>query len=242
MCADKIPSGPVTVFHIEDDPFCSDVIARLLSKWPEILYLGSAASGREGLAQCRKMRPQIVLLDLGLPDGDGLRLAHELRWIDHPPRLLVFSARHDEATLARLRPSGVAGLIWKAPDVAHALRRAFAALAAGREFFPPDVLAALRQFTSSPNAFFKILSNRELNLIPLLGEGLSDAQIAEKIGVGEATVHSHRQSILRKLSLHRTPDLMRWALEKDFVSRGEPIARENLHGESLSSRDIQLNC
>jgi len=85
----------------------------------------------------------------------------------------------------------------------------------------------MRATRTDPTAFFKILSGRELSMLPLLCQGLTDQQIGEQNSLCPATVKSHRQHIMAKLDLHRTADLIRWAAEKGFVdcSRTGPARR-----------------
>jgi DNA-binding NarL/FixJ family response regulator len=181
----------------------------------------------EGLALCREKRPAVVLVDLGLPDGDGFQLAAQLKALVPAPRILLLSSRADDVTLFRAWSGPVEGLIWKSNRSIEHLQAALGALAAGRRFFPADVLAAVNRFRSSPNAFFKILSPREQSLIQSLVRGDSDENIAEANGISRHTVHSHRKSVMAKLGLHSLRDLIHWGAERGFGGRLGALASAN---------------
>jgi DNA-binding NarL/FixJ family response regulator len=216
--------GPArsTVFHIDDDPLLAGAVGRILSSLPNVAYLGFTTSGRDGVALCRDKQPAIVLLDLWLPDGDGLDLIDELAALRKPPQILVLTGRADDATLYRTWIGAVAGLIWKTSRCAERLKSAFGALANGRRYFPPEVLESIQRFRSSPEAYYKILSLREQSLLSALGHGDSDAQIATATGLAWETVHSHRKHIMGKLNLHHGHELVRWAMDKGFASPMRP--------------------
>jgi DNA-binding NarL/FixJ family response regulator len=116
-------------------------------------------------------------------------------------------------------------MLWKTAEVRGLLRAGLAEVLAGHRFFPAGVRDALRAVRSDPDAFFKILSERELAMLPLLCLGSPDTQIAQQTGLSPATVKSHRQHIMSKLDLHRAADLVRWAAEKGFIDLGPAPAR-----------------
>jgi DNA-binding NarL/FixJ family response regulator len=96
----------------------------------------------------------------------------------------------------------------------------------GERYFPPAVLEAVRKFTSSPDAFFKILSNAEQAVIRQMADGWADEQIAATTGLSANTIHSHRSSIMRKLDIHSFRDLARWAADKGFAMQRPPMVPE----------------
>jgi two-component system response regulator NreC len=207
-----------TLFHIEDDPIWVDVVAKILREDAGLTYLGSAATAIEGLEAICSQTPDIVLLDLILPDADGFDVIGYLQRLEVAPRILFLTVRRDEATLFRLREPCVMGMIWKNTFIRDRLPLAISQVIAGRRFFSADLRDAMNSMHSNPNSFYKILSNRELELLPLLGRGHSDAEIAGLAGIKPLTVKSHRDHILSKLGLHKTRDLMRWCAEKGFTS------------------------
>jgi DNA-binding NarL/FixJ family response regulator len=208
--------GATTLVHIEDDPVWTEIVTRRIGLWPEVTHLGFATDGSAGLELCCKAHPDLALLNLGLPDMDGFEVARRLERLRHPPAILVLTCHCDEATLYRIGRMAIAGLIWKAHGFENHLRAALGIIQSGERYFPAEVLAALRKFRASPTAFFKMLTDQQIDLLPRFGRGDSNARIATATGLTEATIKWHRGNILAALDLHSTPELMCWAREHGF--------------------------
>ncbi len=207
---------PVRILHIEDDPLAADTVQRLVQKWPEYEYVANVTTGAEGLKLCRSAHADVVLLDLNLPDIDGLEVLDLLRAEKPGVRVLLLTVRSDPAFLYRVMLGHAAGVVCKTARLHVELRRALDVCCDGRSYLPADVAVALNRFRRDPNAFFKFLSNREISLLPHFGRGESDGDIGAAVGLSPATVHSHRQSVTRKLDVHTSAELMRWCAENGF--------------------------
>lgn len=212
-----MPTNRLLILHVEDDPLWRSLIAQLLQAVPGVRQCVQCATGADGLKSAQSHQPDIVLLDLRLPDADGFVVAAELgRSQLHLP-IILLSARLDEAALVNATQPHIAGLIWKSTEVDSQLPRAIEEVTAGRKYYPPLVRESLRRLRTDPRAFFKILSDREIELLPLFGLGLTDQEIADRSGPSPLTIKSHRQHIMAKLGLHRTPELIYWAIKRGFV-------------------------
>lgn len=232
-CNVRNPS--LSILHIEDDPLWGEAAQLVLESLATPVEYRRGASRAEALRLAGEQLPEIVLLDLRLPDGDGFGIAEELPAAGGRPRILVLSARRDDLALWRImREPRLAGLLWKSASLREHLPAALAAVQQGHRYLPPDVHAAMRRLRADPQAFFKILSDRELGLLPGLGRGLTDDELAVQAGVSALTVKSHRQHIMAKLGLHRTPDLIYWAIAHGFVETGAGRASERRAPSSFS--------
>ena len=220
--------GPAySIVYIEDDsPWC-ELVETAARAWPGCGRFAAAATAAEGQELARTLRPEIILLDLPLPDADGFALARELSRLPHRPRLLLLSASSHDAVLFQTRQAYIAGLLWKTPAATRDLPLALEEIATGRRFIPPEVGAALRRLRADSGAFFKFISERELELLPILGLGRTDDEIAARVGLSPLTIKSHRQHILAKLGLHRSVDLMQWAIQNGFVAHSAPARPKN---------------
>jgi two-component system, LuxR family, secretion system response regulator SsrB len=225
-----------SLLHIEGDALWGMAVKRMINAWREVRYIEVATTAAKGLELCQVHQPDIVLLDLQLPDADGFEVVMVLASRPSPPRVLLLTVKSDEATLYRAHHAPIAGMVWKGCHIHDTLRHAIGEALAGRKYFPADVRDAMRLVRSDPAAFFKILSERELSLLPLLSQGCPDGQIAVQTGLSPATVKSHRQHIMSKLDLHRTADLIRWAAAKGFVDFLRPRAGQPL-GRAILSRN-----
>lgn len=205
-----------TVLHIEDDALWSEVTAHLLKEWTDIRQIGTAANGHQGLAICSAAQPDIVLLDLGLPDMDGLAVLDRLTKLPHPPQIVVLTKRRTEALIYQLSFLRIVSLIWKSGAFAPDLRLALTAAIARQRYLPDEVREETRRLSRDPEAFSKILSPREINLVCLMAQGFSDSEIADKTGCAHGTIRNHRHNIVCKLGLRDKFELVRWAESKGF--------------------------
>lgn len=210
-------ASPATLLHIEDDTWFGCALFEQIKTWPEVLHLGVAETASLGVELCRRHRPRIVLLDHYLPDGCGHELIEEISGLSEALRILLVSGNVAESTLLHLRRRGVSGIIPKAGFTLLKLRAAISNLLAGHMYYPDEIRAAMVAWRTAANSFHKILSDRELSLLPLLGRGDSDEEIAALAGIVAASVKSHRQHIMNKLGIKSTSKLMCWAAEKGFV-------------------------
>jgi DNA-binding NarL/FixJ family response regulator len=210
------PADAFTVVHIEDDPFWAGFVGDLIRRLPKFRVGASVATGREGVERSRALAPDIVLLDLRLPDLDGFEVLAALAAQPRPPRVLLLSCRMDDLALSRLKFSEVAGMISKSPDMERCLLTGLEVVAGGGRFFSPEVQAALRRFQAAPDALHKILSVREQEVLRLIASGHTDAEIAAAIGIARATAHTHRQNLMDKVGVHTAAKLQLWAREKGF--------------------------
>lgn len=208
----------LSIIYVGDDSTCHETIGNLLAEQLPRCRYRVARTGALGEALVRIERPVIVFLDLCLPDRHGFALAAELaRLSPSPPRVVALARRKDAVTFFLAGQTPIDGLLWKDAEFKEQLQSALPELLARRKFFPETVRESIRRWRCAPGAFHKILSDRELGLMPLLGLGYTDTQIAEQIGLAPATVKSHRGRILAKLDLNRTVELVHWAILHGFV-------------------------
>jgi two-component system response regulator NreC len=186
---------------------------------PDIKVFG-ASSGNEGMELCKREQPGLVLLDLVLPDRDGLDLVPEIRAAVAGAKILVLSSHADEFTLHRVQRAGVDGFVDKNEQAFEVLQEALASVLGGRAYFCSATQALRSRMKADPQSFSKLLSDREMELLGLFGRGLSNDEIGEKLELRPNTVRNHRQNIMTKLGLGSTPQLIHYALEKGFTRSG----------------------
>jgi two-component system, NarL family, response regulator DevR len=207
----------LSILSVEDEPLWRSLIETIVYASVEGCRCQVVSSAAAGLAFAREQEPDIVLLDLRLPDGNGIDLGEHLARLARPPRIVFLSARRDPVMLRAAGQPHISGLIWKTETVAEQLASALRELQEGRNYFPAEVREEMRRLRANPVAFFKILSGRELELLPLFGRGLTDAEIAARCALSVLTIKTHRQHTLAKLGLHRTVELIHWAIAHGFV-------------------------
>lgn len=212
-------SAPIRVLLVDDHPVVRRGIRACLASAELIEVVGEAADGIEGLSRAHEQRPDVVLTDLDMPHMNGLLLAEALRRELPQTRVLVLSMHSDADHVLRVIQSGARGFVLKESQPAE-LVQAIEAVARGDVFFSPDVArAALKHVTRSPGPFADTpkLTPRESEVLVGIAEGLSNREIAERLGVGVRTVESHRESLMAKLNIHTVAGLTRFALAKRLV-------------------------
>jgi DNA-binding NarL/FixJ family response regulator len=212
------------ILVIEDQAMIRDVMVRLCREHFRCEKIAEAADGRSGLTLCRQLQPDIVLLDLDLPDGDGLDLIGDLQRAAATTKIVVITSHGDEFAIHRSLEANVAGFVDKCSQPIDAVCDAIAEVAAGRTFFSPVVGRAKARLRTDPEAFTKLLSAREQEVLRLLGEGLRNDKVAERLKLSPKTILSYRRNIMAKLGLHSTPELIRYAFKKGFTRLRADVA------------------
>ncbi len=182
---------------------------------------GSMVSGARnagsGLELCRARQPDIIILDLALPDRDGLDVLDDLMAAARSSKVIGISGYTDEYTLHRAMHSKLHGFVDKNEQTVEALAEAIHTVLKGQRYLSPAVHEMNLSLRNNPASFDKILSTREQGLLGLFGRGLTNGEVAAEVGLSELTVRNHRCRLMAKLDLRTSPELIRYALEKGFT-------------------------
>ncbi len=201
--------APIAVLLIEDNRLLRDAIAHLLASQPDVVLVGAAASGEAALRDSHATTAQVVLLDLGLKDDDSVRLVRELKRTAPDVRVIAMDLFPVHEDVVELVKAGVSGFILKDATPADFMNT-IRAVAGGSHVLPPPLTDSLfsqiaRQAAGrGTRAVIDAvrLTQRERQVIDLIGEGLSNKEIAQRLHIATHTVKSHVHNILEKLALH----------------------------------------
>jgi DNA-binding NarL/FixJ family response regulator len=209
-------SRPHNVFIVDDHPIVRQGLGQLINHEPDLKVCGEAASVKEARATLGEADPDVVIVDMSLRDSDGLELIKDIRSKYRNLPVLVLSM-HDESIYAeRLLSAGANGYIMKqaaADQLLIALRRVlgggiYVSDTVGASMIERFAVSGLRQRTDP----IERLSNRELQVLNLIGRGKATRQIADDLNLSVKTVESHRQRIKKKLNLVSAPQLVQFAV------------------------------
>ncbi len=194
----------IGVLVVDDQPLFCAGIGRLLDAEADLVYLGAAHTGSRAVVAAERSQPDVVLMDLRMPDGDGISATRALAHLDRPPRVLVLTTFRDRDAVERALRSGATGFITK-DATPEALLRAVREVARGRPVV--DEVARTWMLHDPPRrpapdlGAIAPLTPREREVYLHAARGLTNAQIARFEHVSENTVCSHVSAILRKLAL-----------------------------------------
>ena len=201
------PGRRLRVLLADDQALVRAGIRQILDTSPDIEVVGEAADGRETLERYAALRPDVALVDLVMPNKDGLDVTRELRAHHPDARVLILSLHMDGDYAERVLRAGAMGAIGKDVDpeeLVDAVRR----VANGERYLEPGM---------EPSGSVTELSDRELQVLRLLVDGVKNRDIASRLHVSTKTVDSHRANILRKLDLSSNAELVRYAIRHGLI-------------------------
>ncbi|MGY1822437.1 response regulator [Geodermatophilus sp. SYSU D00079] len=194
----------VRVFLVDDHEVVRRGVAELLEEDPAIRVVGEAGSVAEALARVPAVRPDVTVVDMRLPDGDGAEVCRLLRERVPDQRCLVLTSYSDDDAVAAAVAAGAAGYLLKQVR-GSALVSAVRTVAAGGTLFDQDpaVAVAARSRPVERDRRLAVLTEQERTVLRLIGEGLTNRQIGERMGLAEKTVKNYTSHLLAKLGLER---------------------------------------
>lgn len=202
----------------EDHALLADGLQLLLGTQPDMHCVGAVRDGAAAIQMALSLAPDLLLLDLGLPGVDGLGVMQALRQAGSAVRVLVVSARLDEASVRAALALGAAGYVPKDED-SEELLQAIRAVAQGRFHISSEIArAALTPPSLEAPAPSQPLTRSEQAVLQLVGEGLTSKEIGMRLDISESTARKHRENIRRKLALRNSAEMAAYAIR----SQGSP--------------------
>ena len=191
-----------------------------LEEHPGWEVCGEASNGMEAVAQAQALRPDVVALDLMMPELGGLEATRRIRATVPGTEVLIFTFQHTEELAAEVLAAGARGYVLKT-DPPEAFIAAVEALERHRAYFthsvPESVVDRLLHARPLYGVRFSLLTSRERQVAQLVAEGQRTRDVAEALGISEKTVETHRTAIMRKLNLHSLAELVRYAVRNHLV-------------------------
>ncbi|PYR78507.1 MAG: DNA-binding response regulator [Acidobacteria bacterium] len=212
---------PIRVLLADDHALVRQGFRRILEDEPDIVVAGEASGGARAIELARSLLPDVIVMDLAMPEINGLHAAIEILRDRPGSRVLILSMHADEQYVRNALDAGVKGYILK-NALETDLTRAVRALASGGQFLSPELseLAIRRLRGTDPGAAedpFSTLSAREIQVLRLIALGKSNKEIASILGLSVNTVSVHRTNLMNALGVHKTAELVLLAVKKGLV-------------------------
>ncbi|MFA5192801.1 MAG: response regulator transcription factor [Verrucomicrobiia bacterium] len=213
----------ITVLLAEDHTVVREGLRRLLLAEHDIAVVGEAATGRQAVALAKSLRPAVIVMDIAMPRLNGLEATRQIRKAVPDTKVLILSAHSDDAYVEQLTALGAAGFLVKQTS-SHVLSQAIREVQKGNTFFSPSIAKRLRDADEQParraerlKKHAAGLSSRELETLQLIAEGQANKQVAAELGISVKTVEKHRDHLMKKLDIHDTAGLTRYAIAAGIV-------------------------
>ncbi|MEU6178203.1 response regulator transcription factor [Streptomyces coeruleorubidus] len=215
---------PIRVVLADDERMVRTALRAILSAEPDLEVVGEAATGAEAVSVVRDLRPDVVLMDVRMPEIDGIRATEQiLATLDEPPRIVVVTTFENDSYVYDALRAGAAGFLLKRAD-ADALVQAVRLVARSDSLLFPAAVRTLAtehaRAHPAPPAWVAKLTGREREVLRHMAEGLTNAEIARRMQVGPATVKSHVAAVLAKTGTRDRTQAVIAAYEAGFLNAG----------------------
>jgi len=219
----------ITVVLAEDHQIVREGFRSLLEHEPDIEVVGEAETGRQAVQLARKLRPEVVVMDIAMPLLNGLEATRQIRKDLPGTKVLILSAHSDDAYVDQVTELGASGFLLKQTS-SHDLAKAIREVQKGNTFFSSAVSRRLndrdrksRDRVGKATKRRNRLSSRETEVLQLIAEGKPNKQVAAELGVSFKTVDKHRQHLMAKLNIHDVAGLTRYAIGAGIIESSVPL-------------------
>jgi DNA-binding NarL/FixJ family response regulator len=213
----------ITVLLAEDHTIVREGFRKMLELEADMEVAGEAQDGRQAIAMAKKLRPDVVLMDIAMPRLNGLEATRQLLKVLPATKVLILSAHSDDAYVKNATESGAVGFLLKqtsSHDVCLAIRE----IQKGKTFFSPSISKRRNRLNPQSsdragrlNAKAAQLTSREMEVLQLIAEGKANKETAAELDIGMKTVEKHREHLMQKLDIHDTAGLTRYAISAGII-------------------------
>ncbi len=215
---------PITILIADDHDIIREGIKSVLKPHPEYQVCAEASNGEEALEKARELKPDILLLDISMPKVSGLDIIERVKRASGKTKIIMITVHKLGAYVLKAMRAGVNGYINK-DNVAEELIPALSRVTSGSSYLGAAISNYLTEIMQEPKKKevpkgLKILNEREQDVLRLVAEGKTAKEIAEVLFLSRRTVENYKNSILKKLNLHKTSDLIKYAMEHKIIDSG----------------------
>jgi DNA-binding NarL/FixJ family response regulator len=215
--------NPIRVLLADDHKLMRAGLRLVVDQQPDLSVVGEADDGRQAVEMAKSLKPDVVVMDIGMPNLNGIEAARQIRAIRPDAAVVMLSMHSDEGYVLRALGAGARAYLLK-DSATTDLVQAIHAVVEGKSFFSPAVSKVLLQDymrklqRSGAEDSYDLLSPREREVLQLVAEGKSNKEIAILLNLSVYTVETHRAKIMQKLNLKGVPELILYAVRKGIIS------------------------
>jgi len=212
----------IKVLLADDHKIVRDGLRTLLEKNPDIIVAGEAEDGREALQMAQKLLPDVVVMDIAMPDLNGIEATRQILADRSAVRIIALSMHSDKRFVSEMLKAGASAYLLK--DCAfEELITAIRTVMKGKIYLSPEIAGVvigdyIKKDTKADSSVFSLLSDREREVLQLLAEGKTTKEVASYLHVSVKTVETHRTNIMTKLDIHSIAELTKYAIREGLTT------------------------
>ena len=211
----------IKLLLVDDHQMLREALAAILAKEEDFVVVGQASEGRRALELVKEVNPDVIILDVSLPDVNGIEIMKQLAGLEQKPKVVVLSMYTDRSYVIEMLEAGASAYVTKV-SAFEELARAVRAAEQNQMYLSPEITELIvlkyRQLLAEKVAGSSgVLTDREIEITRLLAGGLSTAEIADKLRISPKTVATHRKNIMDKVGLRSIAELTVYAIQEGLV-------------------------
>jgi DNA-binding NarL/FixJ family response regulator len=212
--------GRISLLLCDDHTLFREGIKAILKDEPSIEIVGEAADGREAVAKALELKPDVVLMDIAMPELSGFDATRRILQANARAKVLILTMYEEEEVINRCLSAGAAGYVLKDAPRAHLIHAIDVVNKGGQYMSPRALKKVVQQYVKGAKGAatgYERLSDREREVLKLLADGLALKEIASKLLLCVKTVDAHKTNLMRKLDLHDRSELIKYAIQRKLI-------------------------